>query len=77
MQIKGMQKSQIQNITHKFKTGNIVKIVDAGKSSDTSYTIIKLKKSVDGTPLYLLKSSSSPIMLLYYESKSSHLEKIR
>lgn len=77
MQIKGMQKSQIQNITHKFKTGNIVKIVDAGKSSDTAYTIIKLKKSVDGTPLYLLKSSSSPIMLLYYESKSSHLEKIR
>ena len=77
MQIKGMQKSQIQNITHKFKTGNIVKIVDAGKSSDTSYTIIKLKKSIDGTPLYLLKSSSSPIMLLYYESKSSHLEKIR
>ncbi|MDP3780881.1 MAG: hypothetical protein Q8Q69_06830 [Nitrosopumilaceae archaeon] len=77
MQIKGMQKSQIQNITHKFKTGNIVKIVDAGKSSDTSYTIIKLKKSVDGMPLYLLKSSSSPIMLLYYESKSSHLEKIR
>jgi len=77
MQIKGMQKSQIQNITHKFKTGNIVKIIDAGKSSDTSYTIIKLKKSIDGTPLYLLKSSSSPIMLLYYESKSSHLEKIR
>ena len=77
MQIKGMQKSQIQNIAHKFKTGNIVKIVEVGKSSDASYTIIKLKKSIDGTPLYLLKSSSSPIMLLYYESKSSHLEKIR
>lgn len=76
MQIKGIQKSQIQNITHKFKTGTIVKIVEVGKSSDTSYTIIKLKKSIDGTPLYLLKSDSSPIMLLYYESKSSHLEKI-
>ncbi len=75
MQFKGIQK-QIQNITHKFKIGNIVKIVEAGKSSDASYTIIKLKKSADGTPLYLLKSSS-PIMLLYYESKSSHLEKIR
>lgn len=75
MQIKEIQ-SQIQNITHKFKIGNIVKIVEAGKSSNTSYTIIKLKKSTDGTPLYLLKSSS-PIMLLYYESKSSHLEKIR
>lgn len=76
MQIKGIQKSQIQNITHKFKTGTIVKIVEVRKSSDTSYTIIKLKKSIDGTPLYLLKSDSSPIMLLYYESKSSHLEKI-
>jgi len=76
MQIKGMQKSQIQNITHRFKTGTIVKIVEMGKSSDTSYTIIKLKKSIDGTPLYLLKSDSNPIMLLYYESKSSHLEKI-
>ncbi len=75
MQFKGIQK-QIQNISHKFKIGNIVKIVEAGKSSDASYTIIKLKKSADGTPLYLLKSSS-PIMLLYYESKSSHLEKIR
>ena len=74
MQFKGIQK-QIQNISHKFKIGNIVKIVEAGKSSDASYTIIKLKKSADGTPLYLLKSSS-PIMLLYYESKSSHLEKI-
>ena len=76
MQIKRIQ-NQIQNISHKFKIGTIVKIVEAGKSSDASYTIIKLKKSVDGTPLYLLKSPSSPIMLLYYESKSSHLEKIR
>ncbi len=75
MQFKGIQK-QIQNISHKFKIGNIVKIVEAGKTSDASYTIIKLKKSADGTPLYLLKSAS-PIMLLYYESKSSHLEKIR
>ncbi|HXV51273.1 MAG TPA: hypothetical protein VD689_04025 [Nitrosopumilaceae archaeon] len=77
MQFKGMQKSQIQNITHRFKTGTIVKIVEVGKSSDTSYTIIKLKKSIDGTPLYLLKSDSSPIMLLFYESKGSHLEKIQ
>ena len=53
-----------------------LKIVEAGKAGDVSYTIIKLKKSIDGTPLYLLKSESSPIMLLYYESKGSHLEKI-
>ncbi|MGQ0376716.1 MAG: hypothetical protein ACT4OW_04330 [Nitrososphaerota archaeon] len=76
MQFKGMQ-SQIQNIAHKFKIGNIVKIVEGGKPGNVSYTIIKLKKAIDGTPLYLLKSGSSPIMLLYYESKSSRLEKIR
>ncbi|MEX0656796.1 MAG: hypothetical protein WD154_04550 [Nitrosopumilaceae archaeon] len=76
MQIKGMQKSKIQSLTHKFKVSDAVKIVENRKSSDVSYTIVKLKKSVDGTPLYLLKSSSNPIMLLYYESKSSHLEKI-
>jgi len=76
MQFKGMQ-SQIQNLAHKFRTGEVVKIVESGKSIDISYTIIKLKKSIDGAPLYLLRSDSSPIMLLYYESKSSHLEKIR
>lgn len=76
MQFKGMQ-SQIQNISHKFKTGDIVRIVETAKTSDVSYTVIKLKKSIDGTPLYLLKSDSAPIMLLYYESKSSHLEKVR
>jgi hypothetical protein len=76
MQFKGMQ-SQIQNLAHKFMTGEVVKIVESGKLNDVSYTIVKLKKSADGTPLYLLKSDSAPIMLLYYESKSSHLEKVR
>ena len=38
--------------------------------------IKKLKKSEDGTKLYLLKSESSPISLLYYESEDSHLEKV-
>jgi len=77
MQIKEMQKSQIQNLTHKFKIGDAVRIVENRKANGVSYTIIKLKKSIDGTPLYLLKSASNSIMLLYYESKSSHLEKIR
>jgi len=77
MQIKEMQKSQIQNLTHKFKIGDAVRIVENRKSKGVSYTIIKLKKSIDGTPLYLLKSASNPIMLLYYESQSSHLEKTR
>lgn len=76
MQFKEMQ-SQIQKLSHKFKTGDAVKIVEAGKAGDVSYTVMKLKKAIDGTPLYLLKSDSSPIMLLYYESKGSHLEKIQ
>jgi hypothetical protein len=76
MQFKEMQ-SQIQKLAHKFETGDAVKIVEAGKAGDVSYTVMKLKKSIDGTPLYLLRSDSSPIMLLYYESKGSHLEKIQ
>jgi len=77
MQIRGIQKSKIQSLTHRFKIDDSVRIVESRKSNDVSYTIVKLKKSVDGTPLYLLKSDSSPIMLLFYESNSSHLEKIR
>ena len=57
-----------------FKKGDHVKIIDL-EYSDTIYKIKKLKKSEDGTRLYLLKSESSPISLLYYESEDSHLEK--
>ena len=58
-----------------FKKGDYVKIVDV-ENSNTIYKIKKMKKSEEGTPLYLLKSDSSDISLLYYESSDSHLEKI-
>jgi len=35
-----------------------------------------MKKSDDGTLLYLLKSDDSSISLLYYQSEDSHLEKV-
>ena len=57
------------------KKGDHVKIIEL-EYSNTVYKIKKLKKSEDGTRLYLLKSESSPISLLYYESEDSHLEKV-
>jgi len=59
-----------------FKKGDLVKINDSEKKSDIIYKIKKMKRSHDGTKLYLLKSKSSKISLLYYESPYSHLEKL-
>ncbi len=59
-----------------FKKGDLVRIIDSEKNSDIIYKIKKMKKSHDGTKLYLLKSTSSKISLLYYESPYSYLEKV-
>jgi hypothetical protein len=58
-----------------FKKGDHVRIIDV-ENLETVYKIKKMKKSEDGTQLYLLKSDSSDISLLYYESSDSHLEKV-
>ena len=58
-----------------FKKGDMVKIIDI-EYSNTVYKIKKMKKSDDGTTLYLLKSDDSSISLLYYESEDSHLKKV-
>jgi hypothetical protein len=57
-----------------FKAGEVVRIVDSEKNTTLVYTIKKLKKSHDGTILYLLETTSSPIKILFYQSKKSHLE---
>ena len=59
-----------------FKKGDLVRIIDSEKNSDIIYKIKKMKKSHDGTKLYLLKSTSSKILLLYYEDPFSYLEKV-
>jgi len=59
-----------------FKKGDFVRIIDSEKNSDIIYKIKKMKKSHDGTKLYLLRSTSRKISLLYYESSYSHLEKV-
>jgi DNA-directed RNA polymerase subunit RPC12/RpoP len=58
-----------------FKNGDLVRIIEARKPSDTVYKIRKMKKSQDGNTLYLLKSDNSDITLLYHESLNSHLER--
>lgn len=67
--------NKIKQLSHLFRTGDTVRIVEAGKSNKTIYVVKKLKRSTDGIPLYLLKSDSDPVMLLYYQSKTSHLER--
>ena len=59
-----------------FKKGDLVRLIDSEKNSDIIFKIKKMKKSHDGTKLYLLKSTSSKISLLYYESSDSYLEKV-
>ena len=57
------------------KSGDNVRIKGSEKNSDIIYKIRKIKKSQDGTTLYLLKSKLSAITLLFYETKNVHLEK--
>ena len=58
------------------KPGDNVRIISSEKNSSVIYKIRKIKKSQDGTTLYLLKSETSAITLLYYETEGSHLEKV-
>jgi len=63
------------NKSGSFNIGDIVRIVEEGKGSNQVYLIRKIKKSQDGTTLYLLKSDASDISLLYHESINSYLER--
>ena len=58
-----------------FYEGRSSKYMDSKKNSDIIYKIKKMKNH-DGTKLYPLKSESSKILLLYYESNDSYLEKV-
>jgi len=62
------------SVKTKFKNGDLVRIMDSEKDSNLTYTIKKIKKSKEGTILYLLKSEISRITLLYYENDESYLE---
>jgi len=59
-----------------FKKGDLIRIIDSEQYSDSIYKIKKMIKSHDGTKLYLLRSTSRKISLLYYESSYSHLENV-
>lgn len=59
-----------------FHPGDIVKIVEQEMDFNISYKIIKIKKSKEGTVLYILKSESDNKEVLYYESDNSYLEKM-
>ena len=58
------------------KEGEKVKIVDSEKKSNEIYVIKKIETSKNDIAVYLLKSNSSNDHILFYNSKTSHLEKI-
>ena len=58
------------------KEGDKVRIVLSEKKSNEIYVIKKIKTSKNDTAVYLLKTDSSNGHILFYDSKTSHLEKI-
>lgn len=59
-----------------FQLGDIVRIVEQELDSNIVYKIIKIKKSKEGTVLYILKSESDNKEVHYYEGNNSYLEKL-
>ncbi len=58
------------------KEGEKVRIVRSEKKSNEIYVIKKIETSNNDIAVYLLKSNSSNDHILFYNSKTSHLEKI-
>ena len=59
-----------------FNEGDKVRIVDSGKKSNEIYVIKKIETSKNDIAVYLLKSESSNDHILFYDSETTHLEKI-
>ncbi len=58
------------------KEGEKVRVVDSEKKSDEIYVIKKIETSKNDIAVFLLKSDSSNDHIIFYDSKTSHLEKI-
>ena len=58
------------------KEGEKVRIVGSGKKSDEIYVIKKIETSKNDIAVFLLKSDSSNDHIIFYDGKTSHLEKI-
>ena len=59
-----------------FNEGDKVRIVDSGKKSNEIYVIKKIETSKNDIAVYPLKSESSNDHILFYDGKTTHLEKI-
>ncbi len=58
------------------KEGEKVRIVDSEKKSNEIYVIKKIETSKNDLAVFLLKSDSRNDQIMFYDSKTSHLEKI-
>lgn len=59
-----------------FHLGDMVRIVEQEMDSNIVYKIIKIKKSKEGTALYIMKSELDNKEVRYYEGNNSYLEKV-
>ena len=60
----------------RFHPGDLVRIVETSNNSEIIYRIEKIKKSKEGTILYVLKPESGDKEVLYYEGKDAHLQMV-
>ncbi len=58
------------------KEGEKVRVVESEKKSDEIYVIKKIETSKNDTAVFLLKPDSSNDHIIFYDGKTSHLEKI-
>lgn len=65
-----------RDVSHlKFKPGDLVRIIDAGKDTGPTYKIEKVSQYSGGIR-YILRSKSSRITLSYIEGPESRLESV-
>jgi len=60
----------------RFHPGDLVRIVEKSVDPEAIYKIKKIKKSKEGTILYVLKPETNDKEVLYYEGKDADLQRV-
>ncbi len=60
----------------RFHPGDLVRMVEKGMDPEVIYKIKKIKKSKEGTILYVLKPETNDKEVRYYEGKDADLQRV-